>query len=243
MTSSAHLQIQCTTCSFKELCFPACETSALFDKLDSVIRQSRRLRKGEFLFHVGEKFHSIYAIRTGYFKTSVNTSDGLDQVTGCFMSGEMLGLDGISVGEYTTDAVALEDSEVCELPFHRLEELGKHLPGLHMHFYHLMSRELVRLQSLMLLLGNMRAEERLAAFLLNLSRRLQCRGYASNEFILRMSREEIGSYLGLKLETVSRTLSKFSQEGWIEVEHKHIKILNFPALHQLIASYENKNEE
>lgn len=207
-----------------------------------MIRQSRRLRKGEYLFHAGEKFSSVFAIRTGYFKTSVNTSEGVDQVTGCFMSGEMLGLEGISEGVYTTDAVALEDSDVCELPFNRLEELGKHIPGLHMHFYHLMSRELVRLQNLMLLLGNMRSEERLAAFLLDLSRRLHCRGFSANEFILRMSREEIGSYLGLKLETVSRSLSKFSQEGWIKVEHKYIKIIDAAALQRLIASYENKNE-
>ena len=241
MISSAPLQIQCTTCSFKEICFP-CETSNFFDKVDSVIRQSRRLRKGEYLFHAGEKFSSVFAIRTGYFKTSVNTSEGVDQVTGCFMSGEMLGLEGISEGVYTTDAVALEDSDVCELPFNRLEELGKHIPGLHIHFYHLMSRELVRLQNLMLLLGNMRSEERLAAFLLDLSHRLHCRGFSANEFILRMSREEIGSYLGLKLETVSRSLSKFSQEGWIEVEHKYIKIIDAAALQRLIAGYENKNE-
>lgn len=241
MISSAPLQIQCTTCSFKEICFP-CESHNFFDKVDSVIRQSRRLRKGEYLFHAGEKFSSVFAIRTGYFKTSVNTSEGVDQVTGCFMSGEMLGLEGISAGVYTTDAVALEDSDVCELPFNRLEELGKHIPGLHIHFYHLMSRELVRLQNLMLLLGNMRSEERLAAFLLDLSRRLHCRGFSANEFILRMSREEIGSYLGLKLETVSRSLSKFSQEGWIEVEHKYIKIIDAAALQRLIAGYENKNE-
>lgn len=158
------------------------------------------------------------------------------------MSGEMMGIDAISAGVYTTDAVALEDSEVCELPFHRLDEMGKHIPGLHMHFYYLMSREIVRLQNLMLLLGNMRAEERLAVFLLNLSRRLHCRGFASNDFILRMSREEIGSYLGLKLETVSRTLSRFAQEGWIKVEHKHIQILNHQALQQLISSYDNKND-
>ncbi|MDO4434682.1 MAG: fumarate/nitrate reduction transcriptional regulator Fnr [Alysiella sp.] len=224
----------CSNCSLKELCLPVGLQSEDFDKLNAVIRQSRRLKKGEYLFHAGGHFTSLFAIRTGFFKTSVNTPDGRDQVTGFFMSGELMGMDGISNGSYITDAVALEDSEVCELPFERLEELSHHLPSLNMHFFRLMSREIVRDQNIMLLLGNMRAEERLAAFLLNLSDRLSSRGFAAYDFILRMSREEMGSYLGLKLETVSRTLSRFNQEGLISVEHKHIKILQAEKLQEMI---------
>ena len=228
----------CSTCSLRELCLPVDLASEDFKHLDSVIKQSRRLKKGEYLFHAGEVFASLFAVRTGFFKTAVSTRDGRDQVTGFFMSGELIGMDGISTEHYTSDAVALEDSEVCELPFGRLDELSKHLPSLNMHFFRLMSREIVRDHNVMLLLGNMRAEERLAAFLINLSQRLHARGFASNDFILRMSREEIGSYLGLKLETVSRTLSKFNQEGLISVEHKHIRILQPQVLSDMVSGGE-----
>lgn len=232
---------ECSGCSLRELCLPVGLQSDDFKQLDAVIRQHRRLKKGEYLFHAGETFSSLFAIRTGFFKTAVTTQDGRDQVTGFFMSGELMGMDGIYGRSHTCDAVALEDSEVCELPFDRLEELGKHLPLIHNHFLRLMSREIIRDQGVMLLLGNMRAEERLAAFLLNLSQRLHLRGFAANDFILRMSREEIGSFLGLKLETVSRTLSRFNHEGWITVEHKHIRILQPQALHNMIAGCEGRD--
>lgn len=233
--SSITLQTQCTNCSLKELCLPIGLNPEEFKQLDAVVKQGRRVKKGEFLFHTGEAFTSLFAIRTGFFKTTINTQDGRDQVTGFFMSGEMMGMDGLGGNAYTCDAVALEDSDVCELPFGQLDELGKYLPRLNLHFFRMMSREIVRDQNVMLLLGNMRAEERLAAFLLNLSDRLHCRGFAAHDFILRMSREEIGSYLGLKLETVSRTLSKFSQEGLIEVEYKHIRLLKPERLKQLVS--------
>ena len=207
--------------------------------LDAVMKQSRRLKKGEYLFRSGEPFASLFAVRTGFFKTTVASQDGRDQVTGFLMSGELIGMDGICGQIHSCDAVALEDSKVCELPFVNLEEAGSKLPSLQTHFYKLMSREIVRDQGVMLLLGNMRAEERLAAFLLNLSQRLSDRGFAANDFILRMSREEIGSYLGLKLETVSRTLSRFQQEGWVKVEHKHIQILQPAVLKSMVAGCEH----
>lgn len=228
---------QCSNCSLKELCLPLGLNAEEFEQVDAVIQQSKRLKKGEYLFHAGENFSSLFAIRTGFFKTAVSTQDGRDQVTGFFMSGELMGMDGVGEGNYTCNAVALEDSEVCELPFSRMDELSKHLPRLNLHFFRLMSREIVRDQNVMLLLGNMRAEERLAAFLLNLSDRLHHRGFAANDFILRMSREEMGSYLGLKLETVSRTLSRFNQEGWISVEHKHIQILRPDILQNLVSGH------
>ena len=225
----------CSTCSLRELCLPVGLRPDEFEQLDTVIKQSHRLKKGEFLFRSGESFHSLYAIRTGFFKTTVASQDGRDQVTGFFMSGELIGMDGICTHSYSCDAVALEDSEVCELPFGHMEALSKEIPSIQTHFFRLMSREIVRDQGVMLLLGNMRAEERIAAFLLNLSQRLHHRGFAANDFILRMSREEIGSYLGLKLETVSRTLSRFHQEGLIVVEHKHIRLLKPEMLNQMVS--------
>lgn len=237
---STHAPLQpmktlCSTCSLRELCLPVGLRPTELEQLDAVIKQSRRLKKGEFLFRSGETFSSLYAIRTGFFKTTVASQDGRDQVTGFFMSGELMGMDGICAHVHSCDAVALEDSEVCELPFTHMEELGKQIPSIQTHFFRLMSREIVRDQGVMLLLGNMRAEERIAAFLLNLSQRLHHRGFAANDFILRMSREEIGSYLGLKLETVSRTLSKFHHEGLILVEHKHIQILEPQALKKMVS--------
>ncbi len=234
-TSSQPMKALCSTCSLRELCLPIGLDPNEFEQLDAVIKQSRRLKKGEVLFRTGEAFTSLYAIRTGFFKTILGSRNGRDQVTGFFMSGELIGMDGICSHVHTCDAVALEDSEVCELPFSHMEELGSRIPSVQTHFFRLMSREIVRDQGVMLLLGNMRAEERLASFLLNLSQRLHHRGFAANDFILRMSREEIGSYLGLKLETVSRTLSKFHQEGLVEVDHKHIKLVDMAALKKMVS--------
>lgn len=225
----------CSSCSLRELCMPVGLMPSEFEQLDSMVKQSRRLKKGEFLFRTGEVFTSLYAIRTGFFKITVASQDGRDQVTGFSMSGELIGMDGICARSHTCDAVALEDSEVCEVPFVHIEELGQRIPSVQAHFFRLMSREIVKDQGVMLLLGNMRAEERIAAFLLNLSQRLRVRGFAANDFILRMSREEIGSYLGLKLETVSRTLSKFHNDGLVSVEHKHIRLLNPEALTQMVS--------
>ena len=233
---------QCTHCSLKEICMPVGFQEEDFNHIGAVLKQNRRVKKGEFLFHAGETFSSLYAVRTGFFKTTVSTQDGRDQVTGFFMSGELVGTDGICLGKYACDAVALEDSEVCELPFDQVDELNGKIPNLYLHFLRLMSREIVRNQTVMLLLGNMRAEERLAMFLLNLSDRLYVRGFAANDFILRMSREEIGSYLGLKLETVSRTLSKFKQDGLIDVEHKHIRILLPRDLQALVSGCQERRE-
>jgi len=155
-------------------------------------------------------------------------------VTGFHMAGELMGMDGIGTERHTCDAVALEDSEVCVIPFERLEVLSREMEALQRHFHKVMSREIVREHGVMLLLGSMRAEERLAAFLLNLSQRLSTRGYSPSEFILRMTREEIGSYLGLKLETVSRVFSKFQEEGSIAVQQKNIRILDPKGLRETI---------
>jgi len=160
--------------------------------------------------------------------------DGRDQVTGFQMAGELLGLDGISTEHHTCNAIALEDSEICAIPFNRLESLSREIHNLQHHFHKVMSREIVRDHGVMMLLGTMRAEERLAAFLLNLSQRFTARGFSHAEFYLRMTREEIGSYLGLKLETVSRAFSKFQEEGYIAVQQKHIRILNVNGLKALM---------
>ena len=196
------------------------------ERVDEVVATRRKVARGDNLFRNGDKFNALYAIRTGFFKTRISAEDGRDQVTGFQMAGEIIGLDGIVSDQHTCDAVALEDAEVCVMPFDRIEELSREITSLQRHVHKIMSREIVRENGVMLLLGSMRAEERLAAFLLNLVQRLHARGFSQSELVLRMTREEIGSYLGLKLETVSRTFSKFVEEGIVEVKQRHVRILN-----------------
>lgn len=203
-------------------------------RIDDVVATRRKIKRGNVLFHNGEAFTSLYAIRTGFFKTCVATEDGRDQVTGFQMAGEIIGLDGIVNNLHTCDAVALEDAEVCVMPFDSIEELSREVTALQNHVHRIMSREIVREHGVMLLLGSMRAEERLAAFLLNLVQRLHARGFSQSELVLRMTREEIGSYLGLKLETVSRTFSKFVDENIVEVKQRHVKIIDTDALRRLV---------
>lgn len=205
-------------------------------RVDELVATRRTVKRGASLFHNGEKFTSLYAIRTGFFKTSVITEDGRDQVTGFQMAGEIVGLDGIVNDLHTCDAIALEDAEVCVMPFDRIEEISREVSALQHHVHKIMSREIVREHGVMLLLGSMRAEERLASFLLNLVQRLQVRGFSKTELILRMTREEIGSYLGMKLETVSRTFSKFSDDGIVDVKQRQINIRDFEALQRIVNS-------
>jgi CRP/FNR family transcriptional regulator len=228
------IKVACSNCNLRELCMPMGLSSDELDRIDQMVSVRRKIKRGNSLFRNGDRFASLYAIRTGFFKTCVASEDGRDQVTGFQMAGEIMGLDGIVNDHHTCDAIALEDAEVCIMPFERIEELSREINGLQRHVHKMMSREIVREHGVMLLLGSMRAEERLAAFLLNLVQRLHARGFSASELILRMTREEIGSYLGLKLETVSRAFSKFSDDGIIEVKQRHVSILSVDALSRLV---------
>ena len=230
----SELKSICGGCSIRELCLPAGLNDQEVLLLDQHMAHRNPVRKGESLYRTGDSFKSLYAIRSGFFKTNILHEDGRSQVTGFQMSGEILGLDAISTDIHICDAVALEDSMVCEIAFERFEELGQLMSNLQHRFNKTLSREIVREQGIMLLLGSMRAEERLAAFLLNLVQRLHARGFSQSELILRMTREEIGSYLGLKLETVSRTFSKFVEDGIVEVKQRHVRILETEALRRIV---------
>jgi len=232
--SLSSIKIACSSCNLRELCLPYGLSLDELKRLDDLVSTRRRIKRGDHLYRAGEPFEVIYAIRSGFFRTDVLLEDGRDQVTGFQMTGELLGLDGISTERHTCNAIALEDSEICSIPFSRLESLSREIHTLQHHFHKVMSREIVRDHGVMLLLGTMRAEERLAAFLLNLSQRFTARGFSHAEFYLRMTREEIGSYLGLKLETVSRAFSRFQEEGYIAVQQKHIRILNVCGLKALM---------
>lgn len=204
------------------------------DRIDDLVTIRRRVKRGDTLFHNGERFTNLFAIRTGFFKTCIASEDGRNQVTGFQMAGEIIGLDGIVNDSHTCDAVALEDAEVCVMPFDRIEEISREVNSLQRHVHKIMSREIVREHGVILFLGSMRAEERLAAFLLNLVQRLYARGFSQSELLLRMSREEIGSYLGMKIETVSRTFSKFVEDGIVEVKQRNIRILKTDALKEIV---------
>lgn len=229
-TLTQNYKIACSNCNLRELCLPMGFSQDDLKRLDDIVRTRRRVKQGDRLFSDGDTFTSLYAIRTGFFKTSVTANDGREQVTGFQMAGEIVGLDGIVNDVHTCNAIALEDADVCIMPFSNVEELSREFPVLQRHVHKIMSREIVRENEVMMLLGNMRAEERLAAFLLNLMQRLHTRGFSKTEVVLRMTREEIGSYLGMKLETVSRTFSKFSDEGIIEVKQRYVHMINPDAL-------------
>lgn len=228
------IKVACSNCNLRELCMPMQLDQHALERIDEVVATRKSVKRGATLFHSGEKFSSLFAIRTGFFKTTVATDDGRDQVTGFQMAGEIIGLDGIVNDKHSCDAVALEDAEVCVMPFDRLEELSREVNALQHHVHKIMSREIVREHGVMLLLGSMRAEERVAAFLLNLVKRLHARGFSRSELVLRMTREEIGSYLGLKLETVSRTFSRFAEDGIVEVRQRHLRILDADALQRIV---------
>jgi len=232
--NSASIKVACSSCNLRELCMPLGLSHEELDRIDDLVANRRKVKRGAPLFRNGDKFTSLFAIRTGFFKTCIASEDGRDQVTGFQMAGEIVGLDGIVNDRHTCDAVALEDAEVCVMPFDRIEDLSNQIHALQRHVHKIMSREIVREHGVMLLLGSMRAEERLAAFLLNLVQRLHARGFSQSELVLRMTREEIGSYLGLKLETVSRTFSKFVEEGIVEVKQRHVRILNTDALKEIV---------
>jgi CRP/FNR family transcriptional regulator len=231
----ASMKVACSNCNLRELCMPIGLSDDEMARIDEVISTRRRIKRKTALFRNGEAFHALYAIRTGVFKTCVTAEDGRDQVTGFQMAGEIVGLDGIVNDQHTCDAIALEDSEVCVLPFDRIGELSREVGALQHHLHRVMSREIVREHGVMLLLGTMRAEERLAAFLLNLVQRLQARGFSRSELVLRMTRQEIGSYLGLKLETVSRTFSRFAEEGILEVHQRLVRIADVDRLRRVLA--------
>ena len=236
MSSMNHetIKVACSNCNLRELCMPIGLNHDELNRIDDLVATRRHVKRGDTLFRSGDKFSSLFAIRTGFFKTCVATEDGRDQVTGFQMAGEVIGLDGFVSDKHSCDAVALEDAEVCVMPYDRIEDLSREVHGLQRHVHKIMSREIVREHGVMLLLGSMRAEERLAAFLLNLVHRLHARGFSQSELILRMSREEIGSYLGMKIETVSRTFSKFAEEGIVEVKQRHVRILNTQALKDIV---------
>ena len=222
--------VGCSNCKSRKLCLP--ETLGLSDieRFEDIVVARHKVQRGEVLLREGDNFNSVYAIRSGFFKSIISNEDGREQVTGFHMPGDHLGLDGLASGRQEFETEALEDGDVCVIPFAHLEALAREMPTVQRHIHKLLSREIVRESKVMLVLGSMRAEERIANFLLGLSARLHVRGHSRSDLLLRMKREEMGSFLCLKLETVSRTLSKFVADGILSVSQRQIQILDMDAL-------------
>ena len=207
----------------------------MLEHVDGRLASTRlKVSQGDALFRAGDRFDSLFAVWTGFFKTVLTTAQGREQVTGFEMAGDLLGLDGIYADRHAVDAIALEDSQVCVIPFGALQSLAREEPMLQQRLHRLMSLEIVSDHRAMLHLGSMYAEERLAVFLLDLAARLEARGYSGSSLLLRMSRAELGSYLGLKLETVSRTLSRFQANGLLHVSHREVRITDPEGLRRVL---------
>ncbi|MEW6353463.1 MAG: fumarate/nitrate reduction transcriptional regulator Fnr [Pseudomonadota bacterium] len=226
--------VSCASCGLYQFCLPLGLSSNDMELLDRIVASRHECKRGGYLFRAGDPFQSLYAIRSGSFKIFDLGPEGREKITGFYLTGDMLGMDAISANQHFYNATALEDSRVCAIPLERLEELGHHVPALMHHFHKLMSREVVHDQSLALLLNGTKAEQRVAVFLLDLSQRFATRGYSPHHFNLRMTREEIGNYLGLTLETVSRVLSKFQSAGLVKVHHKDIVLRDPDRMREIV---------
>jgi len=227
----------CSGCSMHQICLPTGLNDGDTRRLDKIISR-RKVPRDSFLYRIGDQFTSLYAVRVGHFKSYQQNLAGDRQINGFQMTGELLGMDAINTERHQCDAVALEDSEVCEIPFPLLEALFAQMPTLLHHFHRALSLEITNEQRIIMLLGNMRAEQRFASFLVSLSMSYATRGYSATRFQLRMTREDIGNHLGLTIESISRMIAKMRKDGLIQVRQRDVEILSLTALTRLAAGAE-----
>lgn len=204
------------------------------ERLDDIVKRARPVHRGDYVFRTGERFHSLYVVKTGSVKTYAPGTEGGEHVLGFHLPGELIGLDAIEKEVHTCSAKVLETSAICEVPFSRLITLSGSIPSLQHQLYRLLSKEIGHDTEMLLLLGKKSAEERLAAFLLSMSKRLHKRGLSPTDFYLSMSRHEIGNYLGLAVETVSRLFTRFQDEGLLKVDRKHVELLELEVLEAIV---------
>jgi len=232
--SLVHVKSACDNCRVRELCLPTTLSGVELSQLDGLVKRLPPLQKGQNLYRTGDNFKSIYAIQHGAIKTYGITVDGREQITGFHLSGEIVGLDAIDSNQHPCNAVALEETEVCEIPFAKLESLSQKIPGLLHNISRIMSREILREENVLMMLGGASAEQRLARFLLSLHKRLSIRQTEQADcFQLCMSRQDISNYLGLALETVSRQLTHLHDINVINIQNRKIQILALDTLQSL----------
>jgi len=237
LVPDARCTVACASCSLQGICLAGGLSSNELARFDQLAMHKRKANRGAALYRNGDTFETLYAVRSGAFKSVGISREGKEKITGFHLPGEMLGLEAISPGRHAYDAVALEDSEVCVIPFAELEALAASTPALQRKLFRALSSDISRDQGLMLLLGSMSAEQRLAAFLLSLSRRYQRLGFSANRFVLRMTRDELGNYLGITLETVSRLMSRFQREGLVSVRQREIELNDIERLMALVGHW------
>ena len=226
-------QVNCGNCRLNSICLPLALESDDIQQLDDIIQRSKPLQKSQHLYREGDDFQSVFAVRSGALKAYKTTDDGREQVTGFYFPGEILGMDGISNNAHASSAKALETAAVCEIPFTSLERLSAMMPNLQRHFFQLMSREITEDQQLITLLSKNSADERVASLMLSISTRNSKRKLSATQFRLPMSRVDIGNYLGLTVETVSRVFSRMQKMEILLVDNKEIQILDVDGLKKM----------
>jgi len=232
-TTHSKVKISCANCHARAFCLPKNISDYEVERINRLVQMRRTIKKGSKLIKAHMPFHAIYAIRTGFFKTTLRAEGGQEHLVGFQMVGDCLGLDGIAKQEHVADVTALEDSDICVLPYNEIENLSRVSPAFQRHFIQILSQEIVRENYNLLMLSQMSAEERVAHFIQNLTHRLRDRGFSCSEVLLRMTRVEMGQYLGLQLETISRTLSKLSKNGVLDIQQRHLRILDKGALERI----------
>jgi len=225
-----HVKSACEQCRVRELCLPTSLDGMQLNLMDQLVKRIKHLKKGDYLYHTGDEFKGLYAIQSGALKTMGLTAEGREQVTGFHMGGELVGMDAVDINKHPCNAIALESTEVCLLPFDKLEELGQQIPKLMHELTRIMSREILREENTLIMLGSTSAEQRLARFLLNLYKRQLARGGDENVVKLQMTRQDIGNYLGLAFETVSRHLNHLQDDGLLTIDNRKLTLLNHSAL-------------
>jgi CRP/FNR family transcriptional regulator len=229
------VKVSCASCNLAELCLPRGMGKTALVKLEKIVKRASPLQRGEYLFRGGDPFNGIYAVRSGLLKVYANADCGDEQIIGFYLPGEILGLDAIENEVHTCFAVTLETSSYCMIPFADLSAVCKKIPELQIQLFKIMSRELTNENRMLLTLGKKNAEEKVATFLLSISSRYALLGYSPNDFKLTMSRQEIGNYLGVTFETVSRIFSRFQRDRIIKINKKFVHVRDMDALKQIVS--------
>lgn len=227
----------CQTCTVSRLCLPVGMATSEIELLDKLVTERIRVEKGQPLYRHGDSLYALFGLRSGSIKTLLEEADGAQQITGFFLPGEVIGMDGLIEEEHSSSAIAMEDSEACVVRLKDIDAISRYVPSLQHQVRRLMSQEIARSHRLHLTLGSMRSHQRLAIFLSNLSQRLAALGYSPTNFSMRMSREEIGNYLGLTLETISRLFSRFARDRIIKINQRDVTILDRHALTELATKH------
>jgi len=230
----SEIKVSCSTCSLADLCLPHGMDSADLEILDDVVKRQPPLQPGQHVFRAGDAGTSLFAVRSGCLKSYCTSEDGDEQVLGFTLPGELVGLDGLSDGHYASSSVVLETSSVCALPYAQLEHLCNRLPSLHRQVMRIIGKEVSADQQMLMLLGKRSAEQRLAAFLVSLSGRYKSRQLSATEFNLPMSRQDIGNYLGLAIETVSRLFAHFQEDGLLSVNRRQVVLRDLDHLKGMV---------